>query len=33
MSKASIKLHETLIRLFKGIISAWEDWLKSESLA
>jgi len=23
-----MKLHEKLIRLFKGIISAWEEWLK-----
>jgi hypothetical protein len=29
MSPASIKLHESLIRLMKGVISAWEEWLNS----
>ena len=29
MSPATVKLHETLIRLVKGMISAWEEWLKS----
>lgn len=27
MQKRTIILHETLIRLFKGILSAWEKWL------
>jgi hypothetical protein len=25
--QASIKLHESLIRLAKGMITAWEEWL------
>ena len=29
MTPASIKLHETVIRLVKGIVSAWEEWLKA----
>ena len=32
MSQASIKLHEMLIRLAKGAISAWEEWLKAVKL-
>jgi len=32
MSKATIKLHETLIRLAKGMISAWENWLKEQQI-
>lgn len=27
MSKSSIILHESLIRLAKGMVSAWEKWL------
>lgn len=27
MTPASRKLHETLIRLAKGMIKAWEEWL------
>jgi hypothetical protein len=27
MKPATIVLHETLIRLFKGAITAWEKWL------
>lgn len=27
MNKATIALHESLIRAAKGIISAWEKWL------
>ncbi len=27
MSRTTITLHEKLIRLAKGLISAWEDWL------
>jgi hypothetical protein len=29
MSPVTAKLHESLIRLIKGMVSAWEDWLKS----
>ncbi len=29
MRPATIILHETLIRLCKGMISAWEKWLES----
>lgn len=29
MSSATLKLHENLIRLCKGMISAWEEWLKA----
>lgn len=28
MSPATRKLHEQLIRLLKGMISAYEEWLK-----
>lgn len=28
ISPATRKLHETLIRLLKGMITAWEEWLK-----
>lgn len=28
MSPATRKLHEGLIRLAKGAIKAWEEWLK-----
>lgn len=27
MTRATIILHEKLIRLSKGLISAWEEWL------
>ncbi len=30
MSPATVKLHEALIRLLKGAITAWEEWLKSQ---
>jgi len=30
MKTGSIKLHETLIRLAKGMIKAWETWLEDE---
>lgn len=30
MSQSSIKLHERLIRLAKGLISAWEEWLTEQ---
>ncbi len=29
MTPATIRLHETLIRLLKGVITAWEEWLKA----
>lgn len=29
MKPATIILHETLIRLLKGVITAWEKWLQS----
>lgn len=28
MSKASITFQEKLIRALKGILTAWEEWLK-----
>lgn len=28
MSKATVRLNEVLIRLAKGMISAWEVWVK-----
>lgn len=30
MSSATIALHEQLIRLAKGMISAWETWVKAQ---
>lgn len=30
MDKATSTLHEQLIRLAKGMISAWEKWLESK---
>lgn len=30
MSRATITLHEKLIRLIKGVISAWEEWLHEQ---
>jgi hypothetical protein len=27
MNKSTVILHESLIRAFKGAISAWEKWL------
>lgn len=29
MSEATLKLHQTLIRLAKGMIKAYEEWVKS----
>lgn len=29
MTAASRKFHEQLIRLVKGIITAWEEWLSN----
>ena len=31
MSPATRELQETIIRLLKGVITAWEKWLKSQS--
>lgn len=30
MKPATLLLHETLIRLMKGAIHAWEKWLESQ---
>ena len=30
MSPATIQLHEALLRLAKGVISAWERWLEAQ---
>jgi len=30
MNPATLQLHETLIRLVKGVISAWEKWLETQ---
>lgn len=30
MAPETITLHETLIRLMKGVISAWEKWLEAQ---
>ena len=30
MSESTQKLHEALIRLLKGMLSAWEDWLRTQ---
>jgi len=30
MNESTILLHKTLIRLAKGMISAWENWLKEQ---
>jgi hypothetical protein len=29
VTPATQRLHESLIRLFKGVITAWEEWLKA----
>ena len=31
MPPATKAFHESLIRLAKGMIKAWEDWLKNQS--
>jgi hypothetical protein len=31
MNPATRELHQTIIRLLKGVISAWEKWLKSQA--
>lgn len=30
MTPATVKLHDQLIRLVKGLIKAWEDWLAEQ---
>lgn len=30
MTAATIQFHETLIRLLKGAITAWEKWLQTQ---
>lgn len=30
MSTATVQLHETLIRLAKGMVTAWEEWVKTQ---
>lgn len=30
MNPATRELHETIIRLLKGAVSAWEKWLKQQ---
>jgi len=30
MNRATILLHETLIRHLKGMIGAWEKWLEAQ---
>lgn len=30
MTTDTITLHEKLIRLLKGMLSAWEEWLQSQ---
>jgi len=32
MDRATAALHQQLIRLAKGMISAWERWLESKQL-
>jgi hypothetical protein len=31
MTPATRELHQTIIRLLKGVISAWEKWLKAQA--
>lgn len=31
MTPATRELHETVIRLLKGVLTAWEKWLKAQS--
>lgn len=30
MNAATLELHRTLIRLLKGVITAWERWLEQQ---
>lgn len=29
MNSATIKLNETILRLVKGILKAWEEWIQA----
>lgn len=31
MTPATVKFNYALIRLFKGVLKAWEDWLRGET--
>lgn len=31
MSPSTAKLHETMIRLVRGIVNAWEAWLREQT--
>lgn len=31
MNAATLELHRTLIRLLKGVITAWEKWLEQQT--
>jgi hypothetical protein len=33
VSASTIKLHRTIIRMVKGIVTAWEDWLTEQERA
>ncbi len=33
MTAATVKLHEQLIRLAKGMVKAWEDWLTEQKVS
>ena len=33
MSKTTVKFHRTLIRLLKGVLTAWEEWLDHQEKA
>jgi len=30
MNAASMKLHEQLLRLAKGVLKAWEEWIEAQ---
>lgn len=32
MSSVTIRLHEQLVRLAKGAITAWEEWIKAHKV-
>lgn len=32
LSVPTVKLHEALIRLVKGALKAWEEWLKAHQI-
>jgi hypothetical protein len=33
MDAPTVELHEKLIRLAKGMVSAWEEWVKKQKTA